>query len=345
MQEIGIGYIGAGGNTKLRHLPGFAQIEGVRHVVVANRSEKSGREVASDFGIPRVVADWHEVIENPEVDAICIGTWPYLHAEATIAALEAGKHVLTEARMAMDAAQARRMLQASQAHPDLVAQVVPSPFTLEYDATVQRLLAEEWLGEVRDVTVEHCMDALLDPTAPLSWRQDPQYSGKNMLTMGILHEVVLRWLGVEARSLDGRGKVFTPVRRHWESGERVAVRLPDLLHIHGEFDNGASFAYRFSGVDSRPRQVIRLTGSAGELELDVAGAALSRCRPGENPEPMAISDTDRQSWRVEADFIESIREGTSVSLTSFADGLRYMEFTDAAYESVMRNGLSGSREE
>ena len=95
-----IGIIGAGGNTCLRHIPGFQGIEGVEVVSVCNRSEASGKKVAEEFGIPKVVSDWKAIIEDPEVDAVMIGTWPNMHAEATIGALQAGKHVLTEARMA-----------------------------------------------------------------------------------------------------------------------------------------------------------------------------------------------------------------------------------------------------
>lgn len=69
-----------------------------------------------------------------------IGTWPYLHAEATIAALEHGKHVLCEARMACDLAEAQAMDAAAQAHPDLVAQIVPAPFSLDFDATILQML-------------------------------------------------------------------------------------------------------------------------------------------------------------------------------------------------------------
>ena len=50
---------------------------------------------------------WADVIDDPiAVDAICIGTWPYMHRTLVLAALDAGKHVLTEARMAMNAAEA-----------------------------------------------------------------------------------------------------------------------------------------------------------------------------------------------------------------------------------------------
>ncbi len=83
-----------------------------------------------------------------DVDAVCIGTWPYMPREITEAALEHGKHVLCEARMAMNAAEGRRMLDAARRAPDRVAQLVPAPHTLEVDATVQAMLAEGYVGEV-----------------------------------------------------------------------------------------------------------------------------------------------------------------------------------------------------
>ena len=72
-----------------------------------------------------------------DINAVVIGTWPYMHCELTCAALDAGKHVMCEARMAMNAAEAHTMLQTSRQHPNLVAQIVPSPFTFRVDRTIQ----------------------------------------------------------------------------------------------------------------------------------------------------------------------------------------------------------------
>ena len=126
MDLLRVGFIGAGGNTRLRHLPGFIGCKGVEPRLVCNRSRESSEKVAQEFGIPEVTEDWQEVVSHPDVDAICIGTWPNTHAEMTIAALEAGKHVLCEARMAADLSQAQSMLDASLNHPELVAQLVPA---------------------------------------------------------------------------------------------------------------------------------------------------------------------------------------------------------------------------
>src|SRR3546814_2670726 len=82
-----------------------------------------------------------------DVDAVCIGTWPYMHAPITIAALDAGKHVLCEARMAMDSLEAKAMLAASRRNPSRVAQIVPAPHTLAFDRTIVDTIAAGDIGE------------------------------------------------------------------------------------------------------------------------------------------------------------------------------------------------------
>ncbi|HEU5320103.1 MAG TPA: Gfo/Idh/MocA family oxidoreductase, partial [Methylomirabilota bacterium] len=167
-----VGFIGAGNNTRRRHIPGFQAQAGVELVAVANRTKESGERVAREFGIPRVYADWRDLVAAGDVDAVCIGTWPYTHREMTVAALEHGKHVLCEARMTTDAAESRRMLAAARAAPHLVAQLVPAPHTLEVDATLQALLREGYAGEVLAVELHAAQGGFVDPAAPLHWRQD-----------------------------------------------------------------------------------------------------------------------------------------------------------------------------
>ncbi len=58
MEKVRIGLIGAGGNTRSRHIPGFKAIDDVEIVTVANRSVASGQKVADEFGIPKAAANW-----------------------------------------------------------------------------------------------------------------------------------------------------------------------------------------------------------------------------------------------------------------------------------------------
>ena len=126
-QKIRVGFIGAGANSRKFHVPNLNAQPGVELTAVANRSKESGERVAKEFGIGRVHGDWREIIEAKDVDAVCIGTWPYTHCEMTLAALDAGKHVLCEARMAMNAAEGRRMLAASRASPIWWPRSCPRP--------------------------------------------------------------------------------------------------------------------------------------------------------------------------------------------------------------------------
>ena len=148
---IRIGIVGAGGNTRRMHIPGFQAIEGVELVSVANRSRESGQRVANAFRIPVVYDSWVDLIEAPDTNAICIGTWPYMHSTLVLAALENNKHVLTEARMAMNSAEARTMLEASLMDPDLITQIVPAPHTLEVDSTIREMIANGYLGDILSI--------------------------------------------------------------------------------------------------------------------------------------------------------------------------------------------------
>ena len=128
---VRVGIVGAGDNTRIKHIPGFRAADGVEIVSVCNRSRASSEKVAGQFEIPKVYDNWLELVEADDTDAICIGTWPYMHCPVTLAALENGKHVLCEARMAMNSQEAHTMLAAARKRPHLVTQVVPSPFTFK----------------------------------------------------------------------------------------------------------------------------------------------------------------------------------------------------------------------
>ncbi|GAB4816230.1 hypothetical protein N2152v2_003276 [Parachlorella kessleri] len=139
----------------------------------------------------QVTDDWRAVLKDPEISAVVIGTWPYMHALLTIEALKAGKHVLCEARAAMDAREAHEMLRVSRQNPGLVVQIVPSPFTLPYDATIRDIIRSGKLGRLTYIEVRGVSSQYPDPPgAPMHFRQNREYSGLNILTMGIFYEAL-----------------------------------------------------------------------------------------------------------------------------------------------------------
>jgi predicted dehydrogenase len=330
-EPIRVGVIGAGANTTSRHIPGLQAIAGVEIASVANRTPASGRRVAQQFNIAQVANHWSEIIEDPDIDAVVIGTWPYMHARLSIAALEAGKHVMCEARMARDAAEAQAMLAVAQAHPHLVAQIVPSPYTLRVDKTIKRLLAEGYLGDLLAIEIR-AGGQFLNREAPLHWRNDFDLSGFNTMTMGIWYEALMRWVG-EATAVTAMGKTYVKLRRT-EDGTLKAVRIPEHIDVIADMACGAQMHLQVStvaGLSGAPEAY--LFGSQGTLRFHD-----NRLYGGQTADKQLseidIPAQDQGGWRVEEEFVNAIRGQETITHTSFEDGVKYMEFTEAALRSA-----------
>lgn len=331
MDTIRVGIVGAGRNTTDMHIPGLQAIDGVSIVSVANRSRESSARVAAQFGIPTTYDRWQDLIAAPDTDAIVIGTWPYLHCEATLAALAAGKHVLCEARMAMNLREARAMRDAARAHPQLVTQIVPAPHTLSVDATVQRLLSERFVGEPLAVSIRDG-NSFLNREAQLRWRQDVDLSGANILSLGIWYEILLRWLG-EATRVFAMGRVFVKQRRD-DQGLLRAVQVPEHLDLVADLACGAQAHMQISAVTGHAGPAaITMYGSEGTLRF-TDGVLYGGRRDDPGLAAIPIPEAERGGWRVEAEFVDAIRGQGRVSLTPFETGVKYMAFTEAVSQSV-----------
>ncbi len=331
MNAIRVGIVGAGGNTRSRHIPGLLAFDDVEIVSVCNRSLESSRRVAETFKIPKVYEHWWELVDSDDTNAIVIGTWPYLHHPVTLRALAAGKHVLCEARMAMNLREAREMLAASHRQPQLVTQIVPSPMTLGVDKTIQRLLAEGDLGDLLAIEVR-TGNAFINRDAPLHWRQDTDLSGLNIMGLGIWYEALLRWVG-EARDVMAMGRTFTPMRRD-DKGIMRAVQVPDHLDMIGHMACGAQLKVSMSSVTglAGPDRAT-LYGSEGTLRY--AEGKLYGGRRGDNAlQPLEIKPEEAGSWRVEEEFVNAIRGLETVTHTDFETGVKYMAFTEAVSRSI-----------
>jgi predicted dehydrogenase len=336
---IRIGLIGAGGNTKARHIPGFQKLDGIKFAAVANRTRESGQRVADEFDIEKVCSDWRVLLADPSIDAVCIGTWPYMHAPLTIAALEAGKHVLCEARMAMNRAEARAMLAASLRHPALVAQIVPAPHTLAFDRTIVEMIAGGAIGDLIAIDARIAAGrSYPDGSGALHWRQDRTLSGDNVMSMGIWYEALMRWVG-PAKSVMAIGQSVVRHRRD-ETGRRVAMEIPDHIDVICAMAQGGQMRFNVSGVLGHIPDLadVHIFGTEGTIRLrqPVGGEmALFAGRRGDAElVPVEIEPTKRGGWRVEEEFVNAIRGKEPVTHTDFATGVRYMEWTTAVATSV-----------
>lgn len=334
-QPVKVGLIGAGGNTRSRHIPGLQAIPGVEIVGVCNRSRESSQRVADEFGIPQIYEDWRKLLAADDINAVVIGTWPYMHCEMTCAALEAGKHVQCEARMAMNATEAHTMLQASQAHPNLVAQIVPSPLTFKVDGMIQTLMADGYIGDLIGLKVRGTVAGFADPDGPLHWRHQKSLSGMNIQNMGIWYEASMRWVGTASRVF-AMAQVCVGQRRDASTGQMGTADVPDYVEILANLANGGMATYEFSAVSGlAPSPGAWIFGATGTLHYDHSSQTLYGGQVGDTALKVIDIPADKAgSWRVEEEFVRAIRGQEAIRLTDFTTGMKYMEFTEAVARSI-----------
>jgi len=332
-QEIRVGLIGAGGNVRNRHIPGFRKVAGCEIVAVANRSIASGRRVADEFDIPRVYGSWQELLEDDSINAVCIGTWPYMHRTLTLAALEKGKHVLTEARMASTAQEAKDMLAASLRHPDLVCQLTPTSTSYKIDNLLKQLIGEGYLGELLSVEMQRLQTRFADFDGDLHWRHDWTLSGYNTLNIGASYESMMRWLGRGNRVM-AMAKVHVPYRRH-ANGEPTSVAISDHVDILYELANGAQVHMRMSATTGLSTgNQLWMYGTEGTVYVDQQQNVFAG-RRGDTQLSAVPNPVEKQAYyRVEEQFTNAIRGTEQVTMVPFETGVHYMEWTEAVYRSA-----------
>ena len=343
-ETLRVGLIGAGGNTRSRHIPGFKAQDNISLDIVANRTVESGQRIADEFGVARVTDDWMDVVNDQSIDAVCIGTWPYMHAPMTIAALDAGKHVLCEARMAMNAAEARMMLAASRRNPTKVAQIVTAPHSLKFDNTIIGLISDGAIGDLISLDARVTAGSNFpNYHTPVHWRHDRDLSGNNIMAMGIWYECMMRWVG-PAKTVHAIGQAVVPHRKD-ENGCRRPMAIPDHLDVIGKLEAGGQMRFSISSVSGHaPSNAdIYLFGTEGTLllQMDKSGefTLFAGGRGDEGLSEVTVDPSKAGGWRVEEEFVSAIRGQEQVTHTDFVTGVKYMDWTDAVTCSV-REGVA-----
>ena len=111
LSKVKWGLVGCGDIARRRVAPALREAKCELVAVSRNRAELA-EEFAREFGARRWYSDWRELVRDEEIDAVYVATPVHLHAEQTIAAAKAGKHVLCEKPMALNAAECDRMIAA-----------------------------------------------------------------------------------------------------------------------------------------------------------------------------------------------------------------------------------------
>jgi predicted dehydrogenase len=269
---VRIGVIGSGFARRVQ-LPALALVPGARATAVASGRRANAEAVAREFGLPHVFDDGAELARSPDVDLVIVSSTPDSHARFAIAALEAGKHVLCEKPMALDAFEAAQMVAAAERHADRLAWM---DHELRYEPNrrrVRELISKGAIGEVRHIELS------LKPylrgdgraqtsDAPWTWWFDAARGGGILGAVGShLIDLCRFWTGSDVSHVAGVAEAFVPERRD-ETGAPRPVTADDFTSAVLRLTIGAVATVTLSAVAHHgPGHVGQITGSEGTLLL------------------------------------------------------------------------------
>ncbi|TQM09169.1 putative dehydrogenase [Pseudonocardia kunmingensis] len=323
VEPLRIGVLGAA-RISVAAIVGAAQLTGARLVAVAARDHARASAFAAEHGVERVLASYADVLADPEVEAVYNPLANGLHGPWNLAALAAGKHVLTEKPSASNADEAREVRDAA-ARSGLVFM---EAFHYLYHPVAQRILDVAGSGEIGELHhVEVHMEIPSPPDGDLRWSLP--LAGGGLMDVGCYGLHLLRVLG---RVAGGAPHVTGAAGREHARHRGV----DEWLRAELAFPGGATGVVHSSMAADEVRMTAHLVGSRGELSAAnfavpgrddrirvTAGGSEREERPGLRPS---------YAYQLEA-FTAAVRDGVPVP-TDADDAVATAELIDECYRAA-----------
>ncbi|MCF2533134.1 Gfo/Idh/MocA family protein [Yinghuangia soli] len=265
---IRVGVVGASGWADGSHLPALTGLPEYKVTAVATTNQASADRVAAAHGVRHAFADAAELVAHPDVDLVVVSVRVTGHAAVIRAALDAGKHVVSEWPLAVDEREARELAEAAAASGVHHAVVLQGRHSASA-AFAADLLAEGRIGTLQSAALIAAGDPFGGSSIPaeLAWSLDPA-AGNSILTimaghfLATLERVAGRFTEVSARLPRVHERV-----RIGDTDRTEANATPDQVLVHGLLEGGATASVTIHGGNGRTPDgfLLKLAGSTGTL--------------------------------------------------------------------------------
>ncbi|MBM3892747.1 MAG: Gfo/Idh/MocA family oxidoreductase, partial [Verrucomicrobia bacterium] len=265
--------VGCGDISKKRVAPAIRDDVNSVFEAVVSRSAEKGRQFAREFGARKAYPTLAEALKDGAITAVYLATPVFLHCPETIAAAQAGRHVLCEKPMAMNAAECERMVAAAKANGVKLGVAYYRRFYPKLNRA-KELLAEGRIGAVTLVRIAH--GGWYAPTEddPKSWRVHKERSGGGpMLDVGSHRLDILVYLFDQPVSVMGRAETLT-------QGYDVEDSASLLMKLKCGAHASAHFNWNWQvGFDE-----FEIVGTRGRIDMKpFDGPSLTLAAKGEKP--------------------------------------------------------------
>lgn len=274
--SIGIGIIGAG-FAQTTQIPAFRACRGARVVAIASRHLENAERVAREFDIEHVAADWREIVARDDVDLISIVTPPVTHCEMTLAALDAGRAVLCEKPMAMNAGEADAMRRRASEVKRLALIDHELRFVPGRQRMREMLRAGE-IGQIRHAKMLFRIDSRATTARAWDWWSDSAAGGGALGAIGSHAVDAFRWLlSTEVEEVSCQLSTHVRERTEKETNEVRRVTTDDEANLLLRFKDdaltqGTTGTISLSVVEpGRAEHRLEIFGSEGALMIEDDG--------------------------------------------------------------------------
>ncbi len=365
-----VGIIGTSWWGESAHLPGMLAEPRADVVALCGRNAVRLNTLADAYGVPLRYTNYREMLSQARLDVVVISTPNVAHHPMTLAALDAGTHVICEKPLAMNVAQAQEMLDRAEAagrrHMTFFTwRALPSV------TWMHQLIAQGYVGTPYFVNAAYFSPLGADPNKPAVWRLLKAQAGSGALGDIGAHMIdMIRWCLGEFRQVAGLLSIRVPrrpaIQAEWSdlftgtdpvpqspSRTMMNVDADDVCAFMGELENGTQVSCQVSflahGRDNFQR--VEIYGSEGALVHELSDAApltgrLLGARRGERqfrpiplPPELTTGMDDAKSAmvakyrRLVGPFFDAIEHGGEFA-PSFVDGVRVQKVIDAVIRSA-----------
>lgn len=291
------GLIGCGDISRKRVAPALRNSRGSEFVAVGRARAELATDFAREFGARYAYADWRELLADTEIDAVYIATPVSLHAEQTIAAAEAGKHVLCEKPMALTSSDCDRMIAACESNGVKLGIAYYRRF---YPAIrrMKEIIASGEIGRPVLADLNSFERFNPPPGGDRAWLLDPAQSGGGpMMDFGCHRiEILLNLLGPIAATVAVRAMAL-----YERAVEDTAIGV-------FSFASGAQGVLKVTHATRDSQDTFDLFGSEGSIRTAVLNQGVLRIRTAEGERTEELPPHANLHQPLIEDFIEAVRD-------------------------------------
>ncbi len=323
IKSVRVGVVGCGVIAPT-HIEGFSALAGVTVGWLCDLDESKARALAERYGIARVATDYRELLASGEVDCVAVCTDHASHADVSVAALEAGCHVLCEKALGATVAGMDRMLAAHALVPELVfGGVFQHRFDHVYRA-LKEVLAEGALGDILTAGIQMRCKRTEAYYRGDAWRGTWAKEGGSVLMNQAIHYIdLLGWLTGGVASLCGTHANLT----HGDAMETEDTAAATLRFRNGAlgtieatcsshfaWDPGLFIQGTRGSVDLRDDKPLRVVCEDPSVARHIEAALAVSAAPAAGLPGKDYYGSGHAAQI--ADFVDAIREGRAPFVTA-----------------------------